>query len=56
MQAEIGKNVVTFKIRYRTDINTQNRIVFDGSNWDITDVRQLGRRDGLEIDATARSD
>lgn len=55
-QQVVGKAVVTFRVRYRTDVTTLNRIVYDSRNWDITDVREIGRREGLEIDATARSD
>jgi SPP1 family predicted phage head-tail adaptor len=54
---DIGKESITFKIRYRTIRPTVlNRIVYLGRNWDIHDVRELGRREGLEIDATARSE
>lgn len=56
-QQYVGRTVVTFKIRWRTTPPTvKNRIVYDGRTYDITDVRELGRREGLEIDATARSE
>lgn len=55
-QQVVGESVVTFRIRWRDDVTTLNRIVYDGRDWDITDVRPLGRREGLEIDATARSE
>lgn len=55
-QQTIGKFVTTFRIRYRIDVTVLNRIVYDSRNWDIQDVREIGRREGLEIDATARSE
>lgn len=55
-QQVVGEAVTTFKIRYRSDVTTLNRIVYDGRNWDIHDVRELGNRDALEIDASARSE
>ena len=55
-QQVVGKAVATFKIRWRSDVTVTNRIVYDGRDWDIHDVRPLGRREGLEIDVSARSE
>ena len=55
-QQVVGKAITTFRIRHRTDVTVLNRIVYDGKTWDIHDVRELGRREGLEIDASARSE
>lgn len=55
-QGVIAEQIVTFKIRYRSDVTPLNRIVYDGRNYDIGAVREVGRRDGLEIDATARAE
>lgn len=55
-QQLVGRAVVTFRVRYRDDVNTKCRIVYDGKNWDIHDVREIGRREGLDIDASARSE
>lgn len=55
-QQVVGDAVVTFKIRYRTDVSVLTRIVYDGRNWDVHDVREVGRREGLEIDASARAE
>lgn len=51
-----GASVVTFKIRYRSGVTDKLRISYDGKIYDIRDVRELGRQDGLELDAVARSD
>ena len=54
-QQVYGESVVTFRIRWRSDVSVENRIVYDGKNWDIRDVREVGRREGLEIDASVRA-
>ena len=58
-QQIVGHAVKTFWIRWSetvSAITTEHRIVFDGRNYDITDVREIGRRVGLEIDAFAPSE
>lgn len=56
-QQVVGRAVTTFLIRHRTDIEVDTmRIQYDSRDWDITDVRELGRKEGIEIDATARSE
>lgn len=52
----VGQAVTTFIIRYRAGITVQHRIVYEGAAWNILDVRERGRQDALELDATARSD
>lgn len=54
-QQVYGQSVATFKIRYRTDVDVEDRITFDSKTWDILDIRELGRREGLEIDAKAEA-
>jgi SPP1 family predicted phage head-tail adaptor len=55
-QQVVGKAVTTFEARYRSDVTVKNRLLYDGKNWDIADVRQIGRKERMELDATARSD
>ena len=48
-----------FRIRYSSqvaDLNPKDRLVFEGRVFDITGVKELGRREGLEITASARAD
>lgn len=54
----VGTAVMTFLIRYRSDLalTVEDRLSYDGKTWDIADLRELGRRVGTEIDATARAD
>lgn len=38
-----------FRVRYRTDITVEMRIVYQGDNYDIKSIAELGRHEGLEI-------
>jgi SPP1 family predicted phage head-tail adaptor len=54
--AEIGTR---FQIRWDSsvaDLNPKDRLVYDGRTYEIVAVKELGRRDGLEISANARAD
>lgn len=42
-------NETIFKIRYRPGVNTSMRIVYNGNNYDILGIKELGRLDALEI-------
>jgi SPP1 family predicted phage head-tail adaptor len=42
-----------WQIRYRTDVVPTDQIVVDGLAYNIAGVSEIGRRDGLEIQATA---
>jgi SPP1 family predicted phage head-tail adaptor len=58
-QQFVGKSAKTFKIRWSTAVaavTTEHRVTFDGRQHDIQDVRELGRREGIEIDVTVRSE
>ena len=48
-----------FLVRWCNALSTvdeRHRIVFDGRTWDIVAVKEVGRREGLEISATARGE
>lgn len=57
-QQLLGTAAMTFVIRARPDLalTVEHRISYHGRTWDITDVRELGRNQGLEVDAKARVD
>lgn len=38
------------------DLNPRDRLTFEGSAWEIVRVKEIGRRQGLEISATVRAD
>lgn len=58
--AEMGSTLTTrFVIRWSktvTDFNTKDRLVCEGLEYGVVGVKELGRRQYLEITATARSD
>jgi SPP1 family predicted phage head-tail adaptor len=50
---------VRFQIRWSTAVSTVNpkdRVAYDGKIWDVIGVKELGRREGLEISAAAAAD
>lgn len=40
---------VMFKLRFMDGITVIDRVVYDGRNHDIHEVKELGRREGLEL-------
>ncbi|MBB5704635.1 SPP1 family predicted phage head-tail adaptor [Ochrobactrum daejeonense] len=52
-EAESQKTV--FRIRYRSDITTDDRISYNGTAYNLKDVSEIGRRDGLELQGVAVS-
>lgn len=57
---EVGASITTrFTIRWSPDVedvNPKDRVLFEGREYDIVGVRDLGRRVWREIDAVARAD
>jgi len=49
-----NRQQVRITIRYRPGIDPTMRAVYDGETYDIEDVGELGRRDGLVLTAYAR--
>jgi SPP1 family predicted phage head-tail adaptor len=48
-----------FMIRWSptvASINAKDRLVFDGSTYEIWGTKEIGRREGIEISATMRAD
>jgi SPP1 family predicted phage head-tail adaptor len=58
--AEVSAEITTrFQIRWDSswsDLNPKDRVVYNGRTYDISSVKEIGRREGLEITAAARSD
>jgi head-tail adaptor len=62
----MGQRVLEFRIRWASalaDLNPMDRIIFPASDdpadreiFDVKDVREIGRREGLQIFAVARSE
>ena len=45
----VKERVVDFKVRYRTNITANMRLLYDSNYYEIEDVVELGREDGLII-------
>lgn len=54
-QSETNEQQIVFTMRYRADVRETWRVVWEGRNFDVIEVRQLGRRAGIEVMAHARS-
>lgn len=55
----IGKTARSFRIRWSETVKvvtTKHRVMFDGVDHDIVAVAELGRREGIRLDCTARSE
>lgn len=50
----IAENSAQFRLRYRSDVLYTDRLQCDGVEYDIVQVAELGRRDGLDLVAVAR--
>jgi SPP1 family predicted phage head-tail adaptor len=47
--AEAERNTMIFRVRYRQGITTSTRVTYDGQAFDLVEIRELGRRQGLEL-------
>lgn len=43
-----------WRIRWRTDLTVIHRLVYEGTPYDIRHIAEIGRREGLELQAVAR--
>lgn len=48
-----GETAASFRIRHRTDVLMTDRIICEGLSYDIHSIAEIGRREGLDIMATA---
>lgn len=56
-QQVMGSSVTTFRIRFREGLDVKtNRVWYEGRAYDIHAIRELGRREAIEIDCSARSE
>jgi SPP1 family predicted phage head-tail adaptor len=53
-QQVVAENTARFFIRYRSDVLLTDRISCGGRTYNLTHVAEIGRKDGLEIIASAR--
>ncbi len=46
-EAETG--TVIFRVRYRPDITTADRVTYAGTTYNLKEIKEIGWRDGLEL-------
>lgn len=51
---EVGVQLAKFVTLYISGVTEKDRVVYDGQNWDILFVREIGRREGTEITAQVK--
>jgi SPP1 family predicted phage head-tail adaptor len=44
---------VVFRIRWLAGITVQHRVLYDGREHNVIEVKEFGRREGLELHATS---
>ena len=55
----IGKTPVQFLVRWSLkakELTAEHRVLFEGRTFDVVDTSELGRREGIFIDATVHSE
>jgi SPP1 family predicted phage head-tail adaptor len=50
------ETVIVFRTRFLADVTTSHRVHYRGANYDIKQVKEIGRRKGLELRAVATSE
>ncbi|ACM39174.1 MULTISPECIES: phage head closure protein [Rhizobium/Agrobacterium group] len=48
-----GTRPLTFRIRHRPGLSLKDRVRYDGALYEIKDIREIGRRVGLDLDCVA---
>lgn len=46
---ETDAMAVIFRIRWRPGVNTDHRVVYGGRNLNVREIKEIGRRRGLEL-------
>lgn len=48
-KTEQAQRSMAFTIRWRGDVTERHRVLYDGDAYDIVGIREIGRREGLEL-------
>jgi SPP1 family predicted phage head-tail adaptor len=51
LERQMSNQISRFFIRYVPDLDVSDRITYESKNWDILNIREIGRRESLEITA-----
>lgn len=55
-QQVVGTRACRYRIRYRTDLAVDDRLVDGSDTYNVHAIVELGRKEGLELTCTARDD
>ncbi|MCQ0989935.1 phage head closure protein [Jiella marina] len=51
---ERTETAIVFRIRHRADVTLSDRVIFEGQAFDLVEIKEIGRREGLELRCEAR--
>jgi SPP1 family predicted phage head-tail adaptor len=46
---EEGQAAIVFRVRFLADLTTKDRLTYRGQAYDIRDIKEIGRRRGLDL-------
>lgn len=46
---ETAETAIIFRTRFMEGVTTAHRVVYEGRNFNIREVKEIGRREGLEL-------
>lgn len=49
----ISETAIVFRVRYRDDLTTSDRVTHQGQAYDVKEIKELGRREGLDLRCVA---
>jgi hypothetical protein len=52
----VDEDITVLQFRWRPDLLTTDRVVFEGRNWRIQGLTEIGRRDGYQVTLRTRKD
>lgn len=52
----VSERKVVFRVRFIPDVTVQSRIIYETKIFNIEEVRELGRKEGFELHATAAAE
>jgi SPP1 family predicted phage head-tail adaptor len=46
---EADDGTIIFRVRFRPGVTTDDRVLYDGRPYDLKEIKEIGRRRGLEL-------
>ena len=48
-----GQTAIVFRVRHRDDLTLEDRVTYQGQAFDLKEIKELGRREGLDLRCVA---